>query len=215
MKRARGSRRRALCRAVSKLDTFIPRATQVIKQTRARVIRGKPVTEGKLISIFEPTTRVLRRGKLHKPTEFGKLVKVQEAEAGIVTDIAVVDTNHDSALLVSSVERHIEVFGVAPIMAATDRGFYSLDGEQRIQELGVRRAVIPFSGNRSKKRLAYERQRWFRRGKAWRAGGEARISRLKHHFGMSRSRYKGPSGTPRTAYWAGISNNLVAIARAA
>ncbi len=72
--------------------------------------------------------------------------------------------SHDSALLVSSVERHIEVFGVAPIMAATDRGF-PLVVKQRIQELGVRRAAIPHSGHRSKKRIAHERQRWFRPGK--------------------------------------------------
>ncbi len=215
MKKARGSRRRALARGIDRLDTFIPRAEQVIKQTRSRVIRGVPVTEGKLLSIFEPNTRILRRGKLHKPTEFGALVKVQECEGGIVTDIGVVTSGHDSALLVSSVERHIEVFGKPPIMAATDRGFYSLAGERQIQELGVRRAVIPHSGNRGKARLAYERQRWFRRGKAWRAGGEARISRLKHHFGMARSRYRGSSGTPRTVFWAAISNNLVAIARAA
>jgi transposase, IS5 family len=215
MKKARGSRRRALARGIDRLDTFIPRAQQVIKQTRSRVIRGVPVTEGKLLSIFEPHTRILRRGKLHKPTEFGALVKVQECEGGIVTDVGVVTTKHDSALLVSSVQRHIEVFGKAPIMAATDRGFYSLAGEHRIQELGVRRAVIPHSGHRGKARIAHERQRWFRRGKAWRAGGEARISRLKHRFGMARSRYRGSSGTPRTVFWAAISNNLVAIARAA
>src|SRR5262245_13384819 len=214
MKKARGKRRRAIERSVQRLDTFVPRATQVIRQTRSRVIRDVPVTDGKLLSIFEPDVRVLRRGKLHKPTEFGALVKVQEAEGGIVTDVGIVDGNHDSVLLVPAVERHIEVFGVAPIMAATDRGFFSLDGERRIQELGVRRAVIPHSGHRSAKRISHERQRWFRRGRAWRAGGEARISRLKHRFGMARSRYRGRTGTPRTMYWAAIANNLVAIGRA-
>ena len=64
---------------------------------------------------------------------------------------------------------------------------------------------------KSKKRVAHERQRWFRRGRAWRVGGEARISRLKHRFGMARSRYRGQRGTERTALWAGIANNLVAI----
>ena len=215
MKRARGRRRRAIARAIARLDVFIPRAKQVLRQTRNRIIRGVPNSEGKLLSIFEPDARILRRGKLHKPTEFGALVKVQEAEGGIVTDIGVVNVNHDSALLVPAVERHISIFGTPPIMTATDRGFFSVDGERQIQTLGVRRAVIPHCGHRSKKRLAHERQRWFRRGKAWRAGGEARISRLKHRFGMARSRYRGASGTPRAVYWAAIANNLVAIARAA
>jgi IS5 family transposase len=215
MKKARSKRRRALERAVRKLDLFIPRAQQVIRQTRARVLRGVANSDGKLLSIFEPEARILRRGKLHKPTEFGALVRVQEAEGGVVTDIGIVAGNHDSELLVPAVERHIEVFGKPPTLAATDRGFYSGAGVKRIEELGVRRAVIPFPGGRSANRVAHEHQRWFRRGRAWRAGGEARISRLKRSFGMARSRYHGPSGTPRTAYWAAISNNLVAIGRAA
>lgn len=215
MKKARGKRRAALARAVAKLDTFVPRAEQVIRQTRARVLRGVPNSDGKLLSIFEPEARILRRGKLHKPTEFGSLVKVQEAEGGVVTDLAVVQTHHDAALLVSSVERHIEIFGTAPVLASTDRGFYSGAGVQQIEQLGVRHAVIPFPGKKSQKRLRHERQRWFRRGRAWRAGGEARIARLKHRFGMARSRYRGASGTARSVYWAGIANNLVAIAAAA
>lgn len=214
MKKARGKRRAALVRSVEKLDVFIPRAQQVIRQTRARVCRGQTTSEGKLLSIFEPHARILRRGKLHKPTEFGALVKVQESEGGIVTDLSIVDTNHDAALLVPSVEKHIEIFGVPPIIASTDRGFYSGEGVKRLEELGVRRVVVPFPGRRSQKRLRHEKQRWFRRGRAWRAGGEARIARLKHRFGMARSRYRGPDGTARTAFWAGIANNLVAIAAA-
>jgi len=215
MKKASGKRRAALARAVEKLDVFIPRAQQVIRQTRARILRGQTSSEGKLLSIFEPHARILRRGKLHKPVEFGALVKVQESEGGIVTDIAIVDTHHDSALLVASVERHIEIFGAPPILASTDRGFYSGEGVNRLEELGVRRIVVPFPGKRSRTRMRHEKQRWFRRGRAWRAGGEARIARLKHRFGMARSRYRGTTGPARTAYWAGISNNLVAIAAAA
>jgi IS5 family transposase len=114
-----------------------------------------------------------------------------------------------------AVERHIDIFGAPPILASTDRGFYSGAGVKRLEELGVRRVVVPFPGKRSQKRMRHEKQRWFRRGRAWRAGGEARISRLKYRFGMARSAYRGPSGTARTVYWAGIANNLVAIAAAA
>jgi IS5 family transposase len=211
---ARGRRARQIWSSLSKLDALAPLARQVVRQTRARVIRGESRSEGKIISIFEPGARILRRGKLHKPTEFGQMVVVQEAEGGLVTNIDVVEA-HDSALLVPAVERHIEVFGRPPTMATTDRGFFSLVGEQRIVELGVRRPVIPHSGYRSKARIAHERQRWFRRGRAWRAGGEARIGRLKHTFGMARSRYRGPGGIARTTYWAAIANNLVAVTAAA
>jgi IS5 family transposase len=207
-------RRRVIERSIAKLERVLPQAQQVVQQTRARVLRGITNSDGKVISIFEPYARIMRRGKLHRPTEFGVLVKVQEAEGGIVSDIAVVPTTHDAQLLVPAVERHIEVFRRPPYLAATDRGFYSGDGERRIVQLGVKRAVIPHCGYRSQQRIAHERQRWFRRGRAWRAGGEARISRLKHHFGMARSRYRGERGVARTVYWSAIANNLIAVARA-
>ena len=211
---ARGARARQIWSSASKLDALVPLARQVIRQTRARVLHGESRSEGKIISLFDPSARILRRGKLHKPTEFGRTVVVQEAEGGLVTDIGVTAA-HDTALLVPAVERHIAVFGHAPTLAATDRGFFSHAGEQRIRELGVRRPVIPRSGYRSKACIAHERQRWFRRGRAWRAGGEARIGRLKHTFGMARARYRGTTGTARTAYWAAIANNLIATAVAA
>ena len=139
-------------------------------------------------------------------------MKVQEAENGIITDIGLVAAKHDSLLLVPAVERHVEVFGRAPKLVSTDRGFHSGKGEQRIKEIGVHHAAIPKPGHRSAKRIAHERQRWFRRARAWRAGGEARISRLKNRFGMQRSAYRGAGGTERTALWAGIANNLIVVA---
>jgi IS5 family transposase len=37
-----------------------------------------------LLSVFEPDTELIRKGKASKPTEFGKMVKIQEAENQIV-----------------------------------------------------------------------------------------------------------------------------------
>jgi hypothetical protein len=82
-----------------------------------------------------------------------------------------------------------------------------------VEPLGVRCAAIPKPGYPSPTWLARERRRPFRRARAWRAAGEARIARLKHKFGMHRARYRGPSGVARSARWAGIANNLIAIGR--
>jgi len=183
-----------------------------VRQTRDRIVHGVTTGADKLVSLFEPSAQILRRGKLHRPTEFGALVKIQETEGGIVTEIAVVDGKNDAPLLVPAVEGHGRVFGRPPGLVAVDRGFYSTEGERRVGALGVQHAVMPKPGVRSRERIAHERQRWFRRGRAWRAGGEARIARLKHRFGMARSRYRGERGMVRTVYWAAIVNNLAAIA---
>src|SRR5438132_1092380 len=183
-----------------------------MREIRGRIVDGVTTGADKLVSLFEPSAQILRRGKLHRPTEFGALVKVQETEGGIVTEIAVVDGKNDAPLLVPAVEGHDRVFGRPPGLVAVDRGFYSTDGERRVWALGVRHAVIPKPGFRSRERIDHERQRWFRRGRAWRAGGEARIARLKHCFGMARSRHRGARGMVRTVYWAAIANNLAASA---
>ena len=212
-KRMRGRRRKRVDRLVAHIETMLPRVRQVIRQTRGRVLRGDSRTPGKIVSLFEPWAQIIRKGKLHQPTEFGACVKVQEADGGIVTDVAVDEGRADALLLVPAVERHIQLFGRAPRLAATDRGFYSGRGEERIIEMGVVHPVLPRPGYRMPKRILYEKQRWFRRGRAWRAGGEARISRLKHAFGMKRSRYRGRPGLDQSICWAAIANNLVAIGR--
>jgi IS5 family transposase len=211
-----GRMRRHLSNAVRctlhRLARFARLGRQVVAQTKQRVFKGVTKSETKIVSIFEPETKILRRGKAHKPTEYGHMVKVQEAEGGVVTDIGVV-TEHDSALLQPSVRHHREVFGRVPRVLATDRGFFSLENVRAAEAMGVRCVAIPKLGYRSPTWLARERTRSFRRARAWRAGGEARISRLKHTFDMNRSRYRGPLAVQRSAIWAAIANNLIAIAR--
>src|SRR5882672_6878054 len=58
---------------------MVPLVKQVMKQTRARIFRGDTHAEGKILSLFEPSTEIIRKGKAGKPNEFGKMVKLQEA----------------------------------------------------------------------------------------------------------------------------------------
>jgi len=53
------------------LDTMLPLVRQVMRQTRARILHGKTRTQGKILSVFEPATEVIRKGKLGKPNQFG------------------------------------------------------------------------------------------------------------------------------------------------
>src|SRR5206468_7486883 len=102
-------------RAKQQLDEMIPRVQQVLRQTRERVLRGNTKAAGKLLSIFEPHTEVIRKGKAHKPNEFGKLVLIQEAENQIITHYQVCDQRPaDSTLLEGCLEQHVEQFGRAP-----------------------------------------------------------------------------------------------------
>ena len=86
---------------------MVPLVKQVMKQTRARIFRGDTRAEGKLLSLFEPSTEIIRKGKAGKPNEFGKMVKLQEAENQIVIDYEVYDRRpNDSDLLIAAIETH-------------------------------------------------------------------------------------------------------------
>jgi transposase, IS5 family len=118
--------RKLLRKARRQLDEMIPRVQQVMRQARQRVLHGNTRAEGKLISVFEPETEVIRKGKAKKPNEFGKLVKLQEVENQLITHYEVLEKRPaDSTLLLPSLQQHIQQFGVAPQALAADPGFFS------------------------------------------------------------------------------------------
>lgn len=104
------------------LDHFTPLVRKVIAQTRARVLRGDTRVVDKVLSLFEPHTQVIRKGKAHKPTEFGRLVRIDEVENGIVSEYEVKEGNPaDVADFVPAVSQHRKIFGRAPHVATATR----------------------------------------------------------------------------------------------
>jgi len=124
-----------------------------MKQTRARIFRGDTRAEGKIFSLFEPSTEIIRKGKAGKPNEFGKMVKIQEAENQIVIDYEVYEQRpNDSDLLIPSIEAHQEKLGCTPRLAAADAGFYSAKNEQAAKDKGVKQVCVPSRSTKSAER---------------------------------------------------------------
>jgi IS5 family transposase len=195
------------------LVSMLPRVEQVLYQTRERVERGNTHAEGKIVSLFEPETEVIRKGKAGKPTEFGKMVKVQEAEGQIVTHYEVYDRRpNDADLLLPALEVHQQQFGRMPRLVTADAGFFSARNETEAHERGVKRVAIPRHGTRSEARRQHQKKRWFRNAQKWRVGCEGRISLLKRRHGLDRSRYKGTDGLRRWVGLGVIADNLINIA---
>jgi len=194
------------------LETMWSRVKQVIKQTRARVLRGDTHAEGKLVSVFEPTTEVIRRGKAKQPTEFGKMIKVQEAESQIITSYEVFEKRpSDRELLVPAVEVHCERLGRVPDLVAADAGFYSAQGEKSAKEKGVKKVSVPNRSTKSVERRKLQKTRWFKKGQKWRTGCEGRISVLKRRHGLNRCRYKGHDGMKIWVGFGVICDNLITM----
>jgi IS5 family transposase len=199
--------------ARKRLRQMQPLVARVLAQTRARLLGGDTHVPDKVLSVFEPHTEAIRKGKIAKPTEFGKLVTIQESEHQIITGYDVhVTRPADMTLWPSALDRHIAIFGRAPDLAAADRGFASAKNEEAAIARGVRHVVLPRPGGKSPARRAYERQRWFRRGQRWRVGCEGRISVLKRRHGLRRCRYHGADGVARWVGLGVIADNLVSTA---
>jgi IS5 family transposase len=197
------------------LDEMSLRVRQVIRQTRARIFDGNTRTENKLLSLFEPSTEVIRKGKMGKPNEFGNMVKLQEAENQIVIDYEVYARRpHDSDLLVPAIEMHQARLGRAPRLLAADAAFYSSKNEAAAKAKGVKRVCIPNRSTKSPERKREQKKRWFRDGQKWRTGSEGRISVVKRRHGLTRCRYRGLVGMNRWVGLGVIADNLVNIGRA-
>ena len=196
------------------LDTFVPRVQQVMRQTRARILGGDTHVEDKLLSVFEPSTEVIRKGKAGKPNEFGKMVKLQEAEHQIITAYVVYERRlSDSDLLIPALAAHEGTFGRAPRLVAGDAAFYSGTNETSAHARGVRRVCIPNAATKSAERKREQKKRWFKNGQKWRTGCEGRISVVKRRHGLNRSRYKGEDGMKRWVGLGVIADNLINIGR--
>lgn len=196
------------------LATMAERLRRVVQQTKARIFQGITQFPGKLLSVFEEYTEIIRKGKAGKPNEFGKLVQIQEAENQIVTHYDVfAERPSDQHLLVGAVETHRQKLGRVPHLAAADAGYYSHPNEETLRRLGVKYVSVPNRHTRSQERRKLQKSRWFKKGQRWRTGAEGRISTLKRRHGLDRCRYRGWEGFQR---WVGLgvmADNLIQIGR--
>ncbi len=203
-------------RLLRSLEHYVPLVQQVMDQTSPRVLQGEQVPANqKLVSLFEPHTAIIRKGKPGKPTEFGPVLWLSEVDGGIISRYTVLSGNPDDAeQLAPSLDDHIRLFSRPPHLLAGDRKLATSANERYAQRQGVKQVVLPQSGIKSAKRVTYERQRWFRGGCNWRAGIEGRISGLKRGHGLSRCYYHGDDGMERWVGWGVIAHDLRTIAQA-
>jgi IS5 family transposase len=202
-------------RLAQQLDTYLPRVGQAIAQAVRRVLEGETVPAGeKIVSLFEPHTRIIVRHKAGKPVEFGRKLWLEEVEGGIVSGWRLLDQpGQEFAYLPPSLAAHRERFGRPPRLVAADRGVFSPENERLAEAAGVARVVIPAVGKITPERSRLERQRWFRRGFRFRAGIEGRISVLQRCYGLGRCRDHGEDGLGRWTGWGIVAGNLERIAR--
>jgi IS5 family transposase len=127
-RRARGRGAQAKLRQIKNLETFIERSERVAEQIRKRM-RGEKITN-RLISIFDPDARPIRKGKLGKPNEFGfvaQICEVTENTKSGARGLIIPATSHlgnpnEDTLLPDTITE-LQRLGISPREVALDGGF--------------------------------------------------------------------------------------------
>jgi transposase, IS5 family len=207
------ARRRAarILAAVERLETLAGRSEKVVEQIRKR-LAGEPIPD-RLVSIFDPDARPIRKGKLRAPTEFGYVSQLAEVTPntkrgarGFLLPPASAPGNPGENELLPQTVAELQRLGLAPREVALDGGFQTTATEQALAPLTPERTFIAGrtspGSRRTRRRLA-----------RYRVGAEGRISHLKRSHGLRRSRLKGGDGHRTWTGWAAFAYNLETYAR--
>src|SRR5262245_23981288 len=202
-------------RLAQRFAEILPRLKRGIRQAERRVLKDDPVPSGeKLLSLFEPHTQVIPRFKAGKPVEFGRKLRLDEVEGGIITGYAVLGRGggRDQPYLADALANHAQRFGRAPDLLAADRGMASAANERLAKGAGVKRVALPNVGKAPPERRAQEKGARFKRAYRFRAGIEGRIHALRRDYGLKRCRYHGERGMGRWVGWGIVAHDLSKVA---
>ena len=210
--RAPGISRAGRARAIAALERAIGLAERVTEQTRMR-FAGQKITD-RLVSLFDPDARPVRRGKLAKPNEFGYVVQLTEITANtrrgarglLLPPKLEAGSTHENALLPATAAE-LDQVGITVREAAVDAGFLRARTEQALAQAGSPEVFIAGDADNAGS------PRTRRRRARFRVGCEGRISHLKRNYGAGRSRLKGTQGTRIWESWAVLAYDLDTVAR--
>jgi IS5 family transposase len=206
--RARFVTPKARAKAIATLRDTIALAHKVIKQIAQR-FAGEKITN-RLVSLFDPDARPIRRGKLEKPNEFGYVTQFAEVTAntkpgarGILLPPKLeAGSTHENALLPATAAE-LKRLAIKIKEASFDAGFLRDKTEQVLD--GVSVFIVGSSDNAGSRRTR-------RRLARYRVGAEGRISHMKREYQAGRPRLKGKQGARIWESWSTLAYDLDTIA---
>jgi IS5 family transposase len=210
--RAPGISLAARARTIAALEQAVGLAERVTEQTRMR-FAGEKITD-RLVSLFDPDARPVRRGKLAKPNEFGYVVQLTEVTANtrrgarglLLPPKLEAGSTHENTLLPATAAE-LDAVGITVKEAAVDAGFLRARTQQALAGAGSPEVFIAGDTDNAGSRRTRRRRARFR------VGCEGRISHLKRHYGAGRSRLKGTQGARIWESWAVLAYDLDTVAR--
>ena len=190
-RRARGRGAQAKLTAARKLEQLADRCEKVIEQIKQR-IKGEKITD-RLISLWDPDARPIRKRKLSQPNQFGYVDQLCEITANtkpgargfILPPVSQIgNPGEDTLLPATATELQNLAIKLREVMV--DGGFNVTPTNSALQDIADE-VHITGRQERGSRRTRRRRQRY-------RVGAEGRVSHLKRGYGLRRSRLKGDEG---------------------
>ncbi len=198
---------------VSRIKGVIEKIPQAIKQAHDRIIGGRRVAPAdKLLSLYEPETKVIVRGKSGAEVEFGNKLLLGENREGLITCWTLYDEVHnDDRLLEDALRETSANTGVAVRLMCGDRGFGNMEIQRTLAEQDPARkdhvaakSVVEFEEQMNDDEFRESQQR--------RAQTEGRVGIIKNVFMSGRSLSKGLDSRRQELSWIMLSHNLRVLA---
>ena len=170
--------------------------------------------EEKILSIFEPHTELIKRGKAGKMFEYGHMVQIQQVRGCFITDYEVFRKKpNESKLLPAAVESHTGLFGTPPVELSADKAYWP--GQEVLGELEqqVELVAVGKSGRLRPDERQREADPIYRLANRFRAGVEGTISFLKRTLGLARCFNRGWRNYVSTVATTVFAHNLLVLAR--
>ena len=194
--------------AIQRMEHYLDVAERIVEQTQQK-LQGQQSIPDRIVSFYDPEARPICRGKLDKPTEFGRTMQLVQDRSGIILDYEIGQGNpRDKTELVPLVKRFKRRFGRAPTGLAADKGYSSAQNLTAVRALGVRHIGIAKVGRLTAQERRRQQSRWFKLLQRFRCGIEASISMLKRCFMLGDIRVRGSTATALWVGWAIFSFNL-------
>ena len=199
---------------ISRINRVLEKLPQAVKQAHERIIGERRVAPAdKLLSIYEPETKVIVRGKSGAEVEFGNKLLIVENREGLITHWELFEkTETDDKLLEDLLEQTRVNTGVPVLLMCADKGFSNkavqeeLSGKEPARKDHVAsKSVEKFSGQLEDGQ--------FRASQKRRAQTEGRIGIIKNVFMSGRSLSKGLVSRRQELAWIMLSHNLRVLAR--
>jgi transposase, IS5 family len=202
--KAKGLSWAARAKAIARLEEFVVLARRVTEQIEMR-FRGEKITN-RLVSLFDPDARPIRRGKLAHPNEFGYVVQLAEVTAntkpgarGLLMPPQLEAGSTPENALLPGTANELDRLGIELREASFDAGFHRPETEASLP--GVSAHIVGSHDNAGSRRTR-------RRLANYRVGAEGRISHLKRGYGAGRPRLKGKQGAQIWEGWSALAYNL-------